>query len=73
MVSTERFYRFAQEFQLLAMALDNAGDPDSRKELLGRMKAMVDEMDEAIRQEAVDSRECLNESMHTASLRSLWS
>jgi len=50
-VST-KFYRLAQEFELLAINVDVSDDPKRRKGLLGRMRAVIDDIDELIHQEA---------------------
>ncbi len=55
MADTQRFHSLAGEFELLALALDESQDPEQREDLLTRMKAMLDELDERILQEATPS------------------
>jgi len=52
----ETFYRLAQAFELLAIALDDSDNLEDRKDLLTRMKALIDEIDELLHREAVDSK-----------------
>jgi hypothetical protein len=52
----ETFYRLAQSFEMIAIALDDARNVEDRKDLLGRMKAVIDEIDEALRLEALDPK-----------------
>jgi hypothetical protein len=52
MAEIQRFHSLAGEFELLALAFDESQDPEQRGDLLARMKAMIDELDERILQEA---------------------
>lgn len=47
-----RFAGLAGEFDLLVQALNESASPDQRVDLLLRMKAVIDEIDELILQEA---------------------
>jgi hypothetical protein len=47
------FCRFAQEFELLAIALDDSDDQEQRMALLRRMRAVIEGIDELVRQNAV--------------------
>ena len=53
MAEIRRFHSLAGEFELLALAFDGSQDPEQREDSLTRMKAMIDELDERILQEAV--------------------
>jgi hypothetical protein len=51
-----KFYRFAQEFELLAINLDRSDEPERRKVLLRRLRVVIDEIDELMHQQE-DSKE----------------
>ena len=53
MAEIQSFYPLAGEFELLALAFDESQNPEQRQDLLARMKAVVDELDERILQEAI--------------------
>jgi hypothetical protein len=57
MAEIRRFHSLVGEFELLALALDESQDPEQRVDLLARMKAMLDELDERILQEATPPAE----------------
>jgi hypothetical protein len=44
----ETFRGFAEEFELLAIALGDSDDPERRKVLLRRMRAIINEIDALI-------------------------
>ena len=46
MLKGQRFERLADQFKTLALDLSVCEDAGQRKELLGKMKAIVDSMDE---------------------------
>jgi hypothetical protein len=47
------FHSLAGELELLALAFDACAEPEERKDLLTRMKAVIDELDERVLQEAI--------------------
>jgi hypothetical protein len=51
MLHRRTYFHFAQEFELLAINLDVCEDPEQRTVLLGRMKAVIDEIDELLHQD----------------------
>jgi hypothetical protein len=53
MAETQGFYSLAEEFELLALAFDESANPEQREDLLTRMKAVIDELDERVLQEAI--------------------
>jgi hypothetical protein len=53
MAETQGFYSLAEEFELLALAFDESASPEQREDLLTRMKAVIDELDERVLQEAI--------------------
>ena len=58
MADAQIFHSLAEEFELLSLAFRRSDNPELKKELLARMKAVVDEIDERILQEAT----CLEHS-----------
>lgn len=52
------FYSLAEEFESLAMAFDGAANPEEREDLLTRMKAIIDELDDRVLHEAALSHVC---------------
>ena len=52
MPDARTFSHFAEEFDLLATALDDSSDPEQRKILLTRMKVVIDQIDDLILQDA---------------------
>jgi len=56
MLQPRTFFRFAQEIELLAINLDVCEDAEQRLILLGRMKAVIDEIDELLHQDASSDR-----------------
>ena len=52
MAEIQRLHSLAGEFEVLALAFDESQDLEKREDLLIRMKAMLDELDERILQEA---------------------
>jgi hypothetical protein len=52
MAKIQRFHSLAGGFELSALAFDESQDPEQRGDLLARMKAMLDELDECRLQEA---------------------
>ena len=53
MAQTQAFYSLAQEFDLLALAPGESANPEEREDLLMRMKAVIDELDERVLREAL--------------------
>ena len=60
----ETFYRLAQAFELLAIALDDCDNPQDRKGLLREMSVVIDEIDELLRGEAADSKRKASERIN---------
>jgi hypothetical protein len=64
MASAETFYPLAQAFELLATRLDHSDSPERRKSLLKRMRVVIDEIDELLLREAVNSSRKPQERIH---------
>jgi hypothetical protein len=55
-METRAFYSLAEEFESLAMAFDGSAIPEEREDLLTRMKAVIDELDDRVLHEAARSQ-----------------
>jgi hypothetical protein len=53
MAEIQSFHPLAGEFELLALAFDESQNSEQRQDMLTRMKAVIDELDERILQEAI--------------------
>jgi hypothetical protein len=53
MAETQAFRSLAEEFDLLALAFGESANSQQRADLLIRMKALIDELDERVIQEAL--------------------